>query len=135
MGGRAATLALAAAWAATVCCGGGGGTAEETVETFHGHMAAKDFERAAAVVHRAEWSPAEVDARRADYAELLAEEYDAGDLDYGRAEIKERERVSADEVAFVVLYPRRSRPAGPRASREITVRKIAGRWYYEPARR
>jgi hypothetical protein len=100
-----AKAALVAAWAATTCCGGGGGTPEETVETFNG----------------------------AEYAEVLAEQYDGDDLDYGRAEIEDRERISADEVEFAVLYPRRSQPTGPRAIRKITVRKIAGRWYYEPA--
>lgn len=133
-----AVAAFTAAWAATTCCGGGGGTPEETVETFNGHMAAKDFESAAAVVYCSEWPEApaaEVDARRAEYGESLADEYDGDDLDYGRAEIKDRERVSADEVEFVVLYPLHSRPTGPRAAREITVRKIGGRWYLEPARR
>jgi hypothetical protein len=131
-----AKAALVAAWAATTCCGGGGGTPEETVETFNGHMAVKDFERAAAVVYCSDWPAApaaEVDARRAEYAEVLAEQYDGDDLDYGRAEIEDRERISADEVEFAVLYPGRSQPAGPRATRKITVRKIGGRWYYEPA--
>lgn len=135
---KTATAIIIAAWAATACCGGGGGTPEETVETFNGHMAAKDFERAAGVVYCGEWAEApaaEVEGRRAEYAESLANRYDGEGLDYGRAEIRDRERVSADEVEFVVLYPLRSRPAGPRASREISVRKIGGRWYLEPARR
>ncbi|HUV87778.1 MAG TPA: hypothetical protein VMX79_11785 [bacterium] len=133
-----AVAAFTAAWAATTCCGGGGGTPEETVETFNGNMAAKDFERAASMVYCSEWSDlpaAEVESRRAEYAEVLAGRYDGDDLDYGRAEIGERERLSADEVEFIVLYPLHSRPTGPRAAREITVRKIGGRWYLEPARR
>jgi hypothetical protein len=134
---RAATAFVIAAWAAAAC-GGGGGTPEEAVETFNGHMAAKDFVGAATVVYRAEWAeepPTEVERLRAEYAASLAGRYDEGDLDYGRAEIKDRARLSADEVEFTVSYPFRSRPAGPRASRKMTVRKIAGRWYYQPAPR
>jgi hypothetical protein len=130
-------LIIAACVAAGAGCGAGGGTPEETVETFHGHMAVKDFERAAAVVYCSEWSDlpaAEVEGRRAEYAASLAGRYDGDDLDYGRAEIRERERISVDKVEFVVLYPLRSTPTGPRAAREITVRKIGGRWYCEPAR-
>lgn len=108
------------------------------METFNGNMAAKDFERAASMVYCGEWSDlpaAEVEGRRAEYAESLAGRYDGEDLDYGRAEIGERERVSADEVEFVVLYPLRSRPTGPPAACKVTTRKIGGRWYCEPARR
>ena len=135
---KTATAIIIAAWAATTCCGGGGGTPEETVETFNGNMAAKDFERAASMVYCGEWADlpaAEVEGRRAEYAESLAGRYDGEDLDYGRAEIGERERVSADEVELVVLYPLRSRPTGPPARRKVTTRKIGGRWYCEPARR
>jgi hypothetical protein len=134
--GTTATAVIVAVWAAA--CGGGGGTPEEAVETFNGHMAVKDFGRAAAVVYRAEWAeepPAELERLRAEYAAELANRYDEEDLDYGRAEIKERARLAADEVEFTVLYPLRSRPTGPRASRKMTARKIAGRWYYQPVRR
>jgi hypothetical protein len=134
---RAATAFVIAAWAAAGC-GGGGGTPEEAVETFNGHMAAKDFVRAAAVIYRAEWAelpPAEVERSRAEYATTLAGRYDDGDLDYGRAQIEDRARLSTDEVEFTVSYPLRSRPTGPRARRKMIVRKIAGRWYYQPARR
>jgi hypothetical protein len=134
---KAATAIIIAAWAATTCCGGGCGTPEETVETFNGNMAAKDFERAASVAYLGEWSdlPAtEVEGRRVEFAESLASLYDGEGLDYGRAEIGERERVSSDEVEFVVTYPLRSRPTGPRATRKVTTRKIGGRWYCEPPR-
>jgi hypothetical protein len=132
-----ATAVIIAAWAAAGG-GGGGGTPEEALETFNGHMAAKDFVGAATVVYRAEWAeapPAEIERLRAEYAASLADRYDEGDLDYGRAQFEDRARLSADEVEFTVSYPLRSRPTGPRARRKMAVRKIAGRWYYQPAPR
>ena len=111
-----ATAIIVAAWAAAGC-GGGGTTPEETVETFNGNMAVKNFELAASMVYCSEWSDlpeAEIERRRAEYAEPLAKLYDDEGLDYGRGEIGERKRVSADEVEFVVTYPLRSRPTGPK---------------------
>jgi ABC-type transporter MlaC component len=132
-----ATAIIVAAWAAAGC-GGGGGTPEETVETFNGNMAVKNFELAASMVYCSEWSDlpeAEIERRRAEYAEPLAKLYDDEGLDYGRGEIGERKRVSADEVEFVVTYPLRSRPTGPPAACKVTVREVGGRWYCEPPRR
>lgn len=119
----------------TTSCGGGGGTPEETAETFNGHMAAKDFERAAASVYCRGWlgAPgAELAAKRAAYADVLAERYDGDDLDYGRAEITERTRRSGGEVELVVTYRRRARPAGPPVVLKLTVKEVEGRWYYVP---
>lgn len=133
----AITTALAATLAA-LACGGGGGTPEEAVETFNGHMAAKDFERAAAVVYLSEWAgapAAEVNARRAAYAGALAERYEDEGLDYGRAEIKEREKKGRDEVEFAVAYALRAKPGGPPATRKMALKKVDGRWYYVPAGR
>jgi hypothetical protein len=131
------TLAVSTLGAALVAtsCGGGGGTPEETIETFNGHMAAKDFERAAALVHCREWLAgpgAELAAKRAAYAELLAKSYDGDDLDYGRAEIMERTRRSGGEVEFAVAYRLRARPSGPPVVLKLTVKEIEGRWYYVP---
>ncbi len=129
-----AIFPLGAALVATTC-GGGGGTPEETVETFNGHMAAKDFERAASLVYRRDWPGApgaELAAKRAAYAEVLAERYDGDDLDYGRAEITERTRGSGGEVEFVVAYRRRARPSGLPVVLKLTLKEVEGRWYYVP---
>jgi|GEM_PF-2007204 hypothetical protein len=118
-----------------ISCGGGGGTPEETVETFNGHMAAKDFEGATALVYCRDWPGApgaELEAKRAAYADVLAKRYDGDDLDYGRAEITERTRRSRDEVEFAVAYRRRAGPSGPPAVLKLTVKEVEGRWYYVP---
>jgi hypothetical protein len=132
----AATTALAASLAA-LCCAGGG-SPEETLETFNGLMAAKDFEGAAAVVcvRDMEGAPAaDLDARRAAYAGYLAEQYDDEDLDYGRAEIKERKKTGPDDVELTVVYPLRSKAAAPRAARTVAATRIGGRWYLVLAHR
>jgi len=116
---------VAAALCATLGCAGTG-TPEETLEAFHGHMAAKDFARAADLVS---CPGAGVDAEREEYAARLAATYDGGDLDYGRAEIRERRSRGPGEVEFTVSYPRRSQPSTPPATRRVTVRKIRGGWY------
>ncbi|NIT36339.1 MAG: hypothetical protein GTN49_07540 [candidate division Zixibacteria bacterium] len=128
-----AIFPLGAALLATFC--GGGGTPEEAVETFNGHMAAKDFGLAAGLVYCRDWlgaSDAELAAGRAAYADVLAERYDGDDLDYGRAEITERTRRSGSEVGFAVTYRRRARPSGPPVVLELTAKEIEGRWYYVP---
>ncbi len=133
---EAATALAVISLAATGC--GGGGSPEEAVETFNGHMAAKDFERAAAVVYLREWAglpAADVGARRAAYAGYLAKQYDDEGLDYGRAEITGREKAGPDAVEFVVIYPLRSRPAAARVTRAMAVTRIDGLWYYVPGRR
>lgn len=131
------TLAIFSLGAAllAVSCGGGGGTPEETLETFNGHMAAKDFERAAGLVYCRDWlgaSGAELAAERAAYADVLAERYDGDDLDYGRAEITERTRRSRGEVEFAVAYRRRARPSGLPVVLKLTVKEVEGRLYYVP---
>lgn len=115
--------AAAALWATGGCTGAG--TPEETLEAFHGHMAAKDFSRAADL---ASFPAAGADAGREDIAARLAEAYDAEDLDYGRAEIRERKRLGPEEVEFAVAYPRRSRPSTPPATRRVTVKRMRGGW-------
>ncbi|UCH77859.1 MAG: hypothetical protein JSU81_09050 [Candidatus Coatesbacteria bacterium] len=127
---RTATPLLFAAAAALGCAGAG--TPEETLETFHGHMASRDFRGAAAVVYCTEWEglpAAEVAAARRAYASVLAAEFDAGGLDYGRAEITDRARAGPNEVRLAVAYRLRARPSGPPQIEEVTVRKIEARWY------
>jgi hypothetical protein len=104
----------------------GAGTPEETLEAFHGHMAAKDFARAAALVS---FPDAGADIGREESAARLAETYAAADLDYGRAEIRERLRRGAEEVEFAVAYPRRSRPSTPPVTRRVSVKRMRGGWY------
>jgi len=122
---RAIIVAVAAAlWAASGCTGAG--APEETLEAFHGHMAAKDFGRAAGL---ASYPDAAAGAGAEENAARLAETYDAGDLDYGRAEIRERRRLGPEEVEFTVSYPRRSRPSTPPAARRVTLKKTGGSWF------
>ena len=122
---RSAIIAAAAAlYAASGCAGTG--TPEETLEAFHGHMAAKDFVRAADLVSYLDAGPG---AGPGERAARLAATYDAGDLDYGRAEIRERRRLGPEEVDLTVTYPRRSRPSTPPVARRVTLRKMRGGWY------
>jgi hypothetical protein len=101
----------------------GSATPEETVEVYHGHMAAMDFDGAARVVY--------VPAGNA--AEVLAREYERDGLDYGRAEIRDREKAGPDEIEFTVAYPRRLAPGAPAVKRRLIVRRIDGIWYCVPA--
>ncbi len=112
----------------------GGGSPEETWETFNGHMAAKEFARAAAAVYDNDWAglpPAALTARRAAYATVLADEYVRDDLDYGRGELRERVKVGPDAVELSVAYPRRSRPATATLYR-LRFGRVDGVWYYLP---
>jgi hypothetical protein len=121
---RAIIAAAAAALGAASGCTGAG-TPEETLEAFHGHMAAKDFARAADLVSYP-------GAEREVTAARLAEAYDADDLDYGRAEIRDRRRLGPEEVEFAVSYPRRSRPSTPPVTRWVPVKRMRGRWFVMP---
>lgn len=130
---RTAIPLLLGALAALGCAGTG--TPEETLETFHGHMASRDFPSAAAVVYCPEWEgrpAAEVAEARRAYASVLAREFDAGGLDYGRAEITDRAAAPPGEVRFAVAYRLRARPSGPPQMREVAVKKIEARWYVVP---
>jgi hypothetical protein len=115
-------LAAAALGAALACAGAG--SPEETLEAFHGHMAAKDFARAAELVscRGAEAGPEAPVAR-------LAEVYERDDLDYGRAEMGERRPGGPGEVEFTVSYRRRSRPSTPPVTRRVAVEQRRGGWY------
>jgi hypothetical protein len=123
---RAIIVAFAGALGAASGCTGAG-TPEETLEAFHGHMAAKDFTVAAGLV-----CYPEPGAGREETAARLAQAYDADDLDYGRAEIRERRRLGPEEVEFTVAYPARSRPSTPYAVRRVTLMKMRGGWYVVP---
>ena len=125
MSGRCAILTVTAAACTALCCAGSGAP-EETLEAFHGHMAAKDFAGAAEFVSYAEADPA---AERGVYAARLAATYDADGLDYGRAEIRDRRSRGPGEVEFTVSYPRRSRPSTPPVTRRLTVKRIRDAWY------
>lgn len=127
MPARRAIIFAAALCAALGCTGAG--TPEETLEAFHGHMAAKDFARAAALTS---YPDAPAGSALKESVARLAETYDAEDLDYGRAEIRERRRLGPDEVEFTVTYPRRSRPSTPPTARRVTLKKMRGGWYVAP---
>jgi hypothetical protein len=132
---RTATSLLAGAAALVALTCTGAGTPEETLVTFNGHMASRDFRGAAAVVYCTEWEglPAEeVTAARRAYASVLAREFDDGGLDYGRAEITDRAAEAPNEVRLAVAYRLHTRPSGPPQIKEVTVKKIEARWYIVP---
>lgn len=127
-GAAAAAMTILAAG-----CTGGGGSPEEALETYNAHMASKDFDGAARVVYLEAWEhlPAgEVAASRKEYVARLAEAYDDGHLDYGRAEIKDRGKMAAEVVMLTVEYRRRDEPSAPPILWAMPFKCVGGAWYY-----
>lgn len=134
----AATVAVAALLAAAACGTGNlpAGTAEEALEAFNGHMAARDFESAADYVYFECWdhTPGQTSAERREQAlETLAYQYDHNDLDYTRAEVVGRGKPAEGFVTLSVAYRKRSEPTAGPQTWSMTFKRVGGGWrYYVP---
>lgn len=130
-----AATAITAGLALGACLNGilPAGTPEEALEAFNGHMAARDFETAAAYAYFECWdhTPGQTPAERREQArESLAWQYDHNDLDYNRAEVTGRSKPAEGFVALAVAYRKRSAPAGGAATWSMVFKRCDDGWRY-----